>query len=104
MSWQALSWAAEQQTGSPHAKLLLLLLALLFVNLFFPFGLSIDPDLGDYVLGGALDVAKLLVVAGGFVVVEMLFAKMRFFELSWSRCVMPEASAPPSSSAITARP
>lgn len=27
MSWQALNWAAEQKTGSPHAKLLLLLLA-----------------------------------------------------------------------------
>lgn len=27
MSWQALDWAAKQKTGSPHAKLLLLLLA-----------------------------------------------------------------------------
>jgi len=27
MSWQALNWAAEQNTGSPHSKLLLLLLA-----------------------------------------------------------------------------
>jgi Helix-turn-helix domain len=27
MSWQATAWAAEQKTGSPHSKLLLLLLA-----------------------------------------------------------------------------
>ena len=57
-------------------------LALLFVNLFFPFGLVAHPGLGGYAGIAALDVLKLVVVALAFVVVEMLFAKMRFFELA----------------------
>ena len=63
------------------AMLKQILLALLFVNLFFPFGLSPDPQFADYALAAVLAGAKLLVVAGGLIAVEMLFAKMRFFEL-----------------------
>ena len=58
-----------------------MLLALLFVNVFFPFGLSVDPHFGDYALAAVLVPGKLLFVAAGFVAVEMLYAKMRFFEL-----------------------
>lgn len=72
-----------RRLGVLHFAVMLrqMLLALLFVNLFFPFGLSAQPHFSDYALAAVLDVGKLLIVAAGFVAVEMLFAKMRFFEL-----------------------
>jgi formate hydrogenlyase subunit 4 len=57
------------------------LLAVLLANLFLPWGLDASPGLADYVAGGALLVLKVGAIGVGLAVVEMLFAKLRFYEL-----------------------
>lgn len=57
------------------------LLAVLFVNLFLPFGLARFDGAAGYALGSAIVVVKVAIVGLGLGLVESLFAKMRLFEL-----------------------
>lgn len=53
----------------------------LFVNVFFPFGMSSAHGAGEHALVVALVVGKVALAAAGLAVVESIFAKMRLFEL-----------------------
>jgi len=58
-----------------------LLLAVLLVNLFVPFGMARFSGFGGYALGAALVAVKVALVGVGLAVVESAFAKKRLFEL-----------------------
>ena len=58
-----------------------LVLGCMIADLFFPFGLHVDPSAGDYLIGAALLAGKLAIVGVGLAVLESAFAKMRLYEL-----------------------
>jgi formate hydrogenlyase subunit 4 len=56
-------------------------LLVLFVNVFFPFGMAVSHGAGEQGLVVALVAAKVTMAACGLALVESVFAKMRLFEL-----------------------
>jgi formate hydrogenlyase subunit 4 len=56
-------------------------LLVLFVNVFFPFGITGASGVIEHALVVALVTGKVLIAAGGLAVIESVFAKMRLFEL-----------------------
>jgi formate hydrogenlyase subunit 4 len=56
-------------------------LLVLFVNVFFPFGMTGAHGVGEHALVVALVAGKVAVAAAGLAIVESIFAKMRLFEL-----------------------
>lgn len=56
-------------------------LLVLFVNVFFPFGLTGADGPAEHALVGVLVAGKVAIAAGALALVESVFAKMRLFEL-----------------------
>jgi formate hydrogenlyase subunit 4 len=56
-------------------------LIVLFVNVFFPFGMTGAHGVGEHAIVVALVAGKVSVAASGLAIVESIFAKMRLFEL-----------------------
>jgi formate hydrogenlyase subunit 4 len=58
-----------------------MLLIVLFVNVFFPFGMAGADNVGGHSLVVALVAGKVALAAAALAIVESVFAKMRLFEL-----------------------